>query len=160
MGGTNTYGYAGGNPVNSIDSLGLETCLLTTVAFFGIRDHAAICTSHGGPSGGPAIYDPAGDFASANGGGSGEIILGDMATIANYQKHHSPQKMESTCVDTSKEEEGKIIMKAEELPFAMPFQCANKASTVLNGINSFPYVEAGTFWPGNLMRQINKGKAP
>jgi len=48
-------------------------------------------------------------------------------------------------------------MNADGLPSAVPFQCAIMTSTALSGIQSFPHVRAGTFWPGNLKRQVEKG---
>lgn len=156
VGGLNTYTYVGGNPVNAVDSLGLETCLLTTVGPGGVRDHSAVFTSRG-DAGGPALYDPAGSFGAANGGGSSGLVSGDAASIANFKAHHSGQQVESTCKDTSQKEEENIINNAMDLPSAGPGQCAIMSSTALSGQPSFPYVEAGTWFPGNLLRQFRKG---
>lgn len=153
-GGTSTYSYVSGMPIMAVDSLGLETCLLTTIGPGGIRDHSAIYTSRGDGAGKAALYDPAGSYGAANGGGSSGIVIGDAANIAKFRNFHGNQKTESICKDTSQEEEEKIINNAMDLPSAAPFQCAIMASTVLGGLPSFPNVQAGTFFPGNLMRQF------
>lgn len=141
----------------AVDSLGLEACLLTTVGPGGIRDHAAIYTSRGDGRGGPSLYDPAGDYGATNGGGSGGIVEGDAASIAKFKEFHSGQKVESTCKNTSQKEEEDIINNAINLPFAPAGTCARRASSALSGQPSFPYVEAGTWWPGNLKRQVERG---
>ncbi|MGN7830571.1 RHS repeat-associated core domain-containing protein [Pseudoxanthomonas sp. 22568] len=154
--GLNTYAYVGGNPTMAIDSLGLETCLLTTVGPAGIRDHAAIFTSRGDGTGGGAIYDPAGAFGASNGGGSGGVVTGEAASIKKFKEFHASQTVESTCKNTSQKEEEDIIEKSFLMPSAGKFQCAAMSSSVLHGQPSFPYVEAGTFWPGSLLRQVRK----
>jgi RHS repeat-associated protein len=153
-GGLNTYAYVGGNPIMAFDSLGLETCLLTTLGPGGIRDHSAIYTSQGDGSGGPALYDPAGSYSDANEGGSGNLLTGDAASIEKFMDFHEDQEVESTCKDTSQKEEESIINNATNLPSASAFACAVRASTALSGLPSFPHVKAGTFWPGNLRRQF------
>lgn len=154
VGGTNTYSYVMANPVNAVDSLGLITCLLTTVGTGGVRDHAAIYTSRGDGSGEPALFDPAGSYSAANGGGSSGLVVGDAASMVRFAAFHSSQSVEFTCKETSQREEEDIINRAAELPSAAPFQCASTSSKALSGQPSFPNVQAGTFWPGNLMRQI------
>ena len=128
-----------------IDSLGLETCLLTTVGPAGIRDHAAIFTSRGDGTGGGAIYDPAGAFGASNGGGSGGVVTGEAASIKKFKEFHASQTVESTCKNTSQKEEEDIIEKSFLMPSAGKFQCAAMSSSVLHGQPSFPYVRQEPF---------------
>ena len=153
-GGLNRFGYANGDGINNFDPLGLETCLLTTVGPGGIRDHAAVFTSRGDGKGGPALYDPAGAYSPLNEGGSGDIVTGSAASIQKFRDFHKSQKVEVTCKKTSKSEEESIIEKASELPSAAPFQCSIRSSEALSGHSAFPKVKPGTFWPGNLLRQV------
>ena len=102
----------GGNPVSYVDQSGLETCLLTTAGPGGIRDHAAVYTSRGDGSGGPAIYDLAGAYGPANQAGSGDLITGEAANIQKYKDFHKGQKVETSCKKTSRAEEESIINKA------------------------------------------------
>jgi RHS repeat-associated protein len=153
-GGRSTYGYVAGGPLGAIDSLGLQTCLLTTVGPMGIRDHSAIYTARGDGSGGPALYDPAGAYGADNGGGSSGMVTGDAADISRFTKFHDGQKVESSCKSTSRAEEENVMSNAMDLPSAGPFECAIMSSSALSGNPSFPHVEAGTFFPGNLLRQV------
>ncbi|MBD8528276.1 RHS repeat-associated core domain-containing protein [Pseudoxanthomonas sp. CAU 1598] len=145
MGGVNTYGYVGGNPIAAIDRNGLYTCVLTTVGPMGVRDHAAVYTSRGDGSGGRALYDPAGSYGAANGGGSSGLVIGEAANVSKFAEFHKKQQVEVTCKNTSREEEESVINKAMDLPAAGPFQCAEMSSTALSGHPSFPNVQAGTF---------------
>ncbi len=153
-GGANRFIYASADGINKFDPWGLETCLLTTVGPGGIRDHAAVFTSRGAGKGKPAIYDPAGAFSAANKGGSGDIVTGSAASMQKFRDFHKSQPVETTCKNTSQAEEESIIDKASELPSAAPFQCAVRSSEALSGHPSFPNVKPGTFWPGNLQRQL------
>lgn len=157
MSGPTIYAYVGGNPVSYVDPFGLETCLLTTVGPGGVRDHAAVYTSRGDGAGGPALYDPAGAYSSANQAGSGDLVTGSAANLKKYIGFHTGQEVESSCKKTSKAEEEGIINKAMDQPSAAPFQCSIRSSTVLSGQQSFPHVKEGTFWPGNLLRQVRTG---
>lgn len=147
-----------GGSTQLIDSLGLETCLLTTVATGNIRDHAALYSSQGDGNGGPVIYDPAGGYGAVNGGGASGLVTGEAASMERFIQFHAPQKVEKNCKATTNTEEESIVDKAMSLPSAGPFQCAIMASSALQGHQSFPHVEAGTFWPGNLRKQVRKKK--
>lgn len=84
-------------------------------------------------------------------------MTGDAADIGKFRDFHNGQTVESNCKNTSQKEEESIINNAMDLPSAAPFQCAVMSSTALSGQPSFPHVQAGTFWPGNLLRQFRKG---
>jgi len=159
-GGLSTYGYAEGNPLVMVDFFGMETCLLTTVNSWGIRDHVAVFTSKGDGSGGPIIYDPAGSFGAEYGEGGGyvEFVEGKNASIENFKKHYGENTVEVTCKNTSREEEEGIIDKASDQPTAAPFFCSISASWALEGSSSFSRVKGGTFFPGNLKRQVERSR--
>lgn len=84
-------------------------------------------------------------------------MIGDAANIGKFKDSHKGQTVESTCKDTSQKEEESIISNAMDLPSAVPFQCAVMSSSALSGLPSFPHVQAGTWMPGNLLRQFQKG---
>lgn len=95
-------------------------------------------------------------LGGANGGGSAGIVTGDAASIKKFKEFHEGQKVETACKDTERKEEEDIIEKALGLPSAGPFQCASTASDALSGQPSFPNVQPGTFFPGNLRSQVLK----
>lgn len=84
-------------------------------------------------------------------------MTGDAASVEKFKKFHKDQRVESTCKDTSRKEEQSIVDNAMNLPSAGQLQCAGMSSTALSGQPSFPHVQAGTFWPGDLLRQARRG---
>jgi len=159
-GGWNRFLYGEGNPLLFVDPLGLETRLLTTKSRIGFRTHAAVFLSQGSDSGGPVIYDPAGSFGSKYGEGNGysEIIEGRNATIQKFREHHNEDVVEVTCRNTPLEEEKVIFKKILKQPTAGPAYCSINSSWVLEGNPSFSKVKGGTFFPGNLKKQVERSR--
>ncbi len=150
-GGVSTYTYVGGNPIMAVDSLGLETCVVTTSN--GVfRDHSALYMSQGGESGEAVLYDPAGSYARSNESGEGDFVEGDAADLAKFASHHSGSKIEKVCKDTSKVEEQRLVRKIIAMASPGVATCAINVSSALHGSPDFPNVKSGTFWPGNLYR--------
>jgi RHS repeat-associated protein len=157
-GGIGTYVYALQNPLRFIDPLGLRTCVLVTRGPSGIANHSALFSSQGS-EGGPFLYDPAGAYARANGGGSGDLIDNFSASIEGFTRFHRDNYgdiTESVCKETTKEEEEKFLSVAEAHLSASAFGCASAVSDVIGGSRSFPNVERGTFLPGNLIKDARR----
>jgi len=148
-GGTNTYAYVSGNPLTSIDSKGLETCVVTTSSM-GIRDHAALYMSQAGDKGEAVLYDPSGSYAQSHGGGTGDFVNGEDASLKKFGDYHKGSKIEKACKATSKAEEKRLFEKILAAPSAGIAACAANVSTILDGSSYFPRVKAGTIFPGNL----------
>ncbi|MCP5426469.1 MAG: hypothetical protein H6970_15600 [Gammaproteobacteria bacterium] len=115
-------------------------------------NHAALYGSSGWGDE-PFIYDPAGSYADNNGGGSGQMVVGEKAAnIIAFASHHS--KLGDTtvaiCKDTTLEEEKDFAAKAEEQGGAMGGFCSRFVSDVIAGSKPFPNVKPGTWFPGNL----------
>lgn len=151
-GGVSTYAYVGGNPVTGIDSLGLETCVVVTTTSSGIRDHSGLYMSRGGSGGSPFLFDPAGSYARSHGGGEGDFVEGDAANLDAFAKHHSNEKVEKTCKNTSQAEEQRLANNVVNGPSPGIATCAINVSNILSGSPYFPNVRAGTLFPGNLFR--------
>jgi RHS repeat-associated protein len=158
-GGTNTYSYAGGDPLGGIDPFGLETCVLVTRTIGGFADHAALYFSRGSDSGGPAIYDPAGSYGRSISPHNGDMITGaqaDIGKFADFYKKLDGTKTDKTCKDTSKEEEKRLFERALEIGGQAGLSCARASSTVLSGSPNYQSIVPGTFLPGNLFRDAQK----
>lgn len=152
VGGVSTYSYVLANPLMAVDSLGLETCVVTT-SKWGIRDHSALYMSQAGDDGGAVLYDPAGSYARDNGWGEGDLVEGsEAANLAKFGQHHKGFKIEKTCQDTSKAEERRLLRRILNRPSPGIATCAKHVSGVLNGSPYFPDVRSGTRLPSTLFR--------
>ncbi|UGQ47857.1 RHS repeat-associated core domain-containing protein [Massilia endophytica] len=151
-GSINTYAYADGNPLQRVDFYGLETCVVVTKTSYGLRDHAALYLSQGADDGGPFLFDPGGSYARSHGGGTGDFVDGNAASLGDFFRHHSDANGERTCQPTTRAEEQRLVEKILSLPPPASMLCAVNVSNVLAGSRYFPNVRPDTFFPGNLYR--------
>jgi len=152
-GDTNLYSYVSNDPINLIDIFGLETCVLVTRNGVGFGTHAALYTSRGGDKGDPTLYDPSGSYAPTIDTGNGDLVNGSDADISKFAEFHEKldgSSLDVVCQNTSAQSERDFFEKALELGPGFGPQCAIKVSSVIGGSSSFPDVEPGTFFPGNL----------
>jgi RHS repeat-associated protein len=154
-GGVNLYGYVGGNPVNALDPLGLETQVIV-VREYGIGAHAAVRVDNGGS---PVLYDPAGSYIPNSGEprGSGDIFYDRNANLQDYVKYHEKSgTVEVTRLPTTRAQESTIVRQAEDFGGASPFFCATAVSSALKGVCGIE----GSFWPGKLSEQAKSATCP
>ena len=153
-GGVNTYAYVLNDPVLAIDALGLETCVVVTTNSVGIRNHSGLYMSQG--DGKPFLFDPDGGYARSHGGGTLDVIEGPEANLKDFAKFHEPDKTETVCRNTTKEEEKSLVEKI--LTFRSPglASCAINVSNAVHGSTYLPHVKANTRLPGNLFRDASK----
>jgi len=102
----------------------------------------------------PFIYDPSGSYAPRT-----NFAYGDMASIRKFAEFHKKKFGDSTeqaCKQTSAEEEQRLFELAlAEGPQGGPV-CSVAVSNVLGGSTWFPSVTPGTWFPGNLFRDVRK----
>jgi RHS repeat-associated protein len=154
-GGSNTYAYVRGNAPNAFDSLGLETCVLTTTTN-GIEDHAALYIARGGSEGNPLLYDPNGLYSRSNGGGSGDVVEGEVASIEAFTEFHSESTVNKECKQTSLAEEQRLSAQVMKAPTSGFLGCAVSVSNVIFQSGYFPFVDPDTFWPSDLREAAGK----
>jgi hypothetical protein len=182
----NAYVYPT-NPVNGVDPLGLETCVITTRGkTLGIGDHSALYISRGysnpenrkagkGQVGGPVLYDPAGSYFrgvvekleknnAVNRSLIGELnanhyVIGKSADLGKFKAHHNADDVTMACKDTTEEEEKEFFGNILEESAASAGGCALSVSNVIMGSDAFPRVKSSYMLPGNLERAARKNKA-
>jgi RHS repeat-associated protein len=155
-GGINTYGYGVGNPLSNIDSVGLDTTLVTTYDY-GFGSHSAMYISRGSTS---FLYDPAGSFDPQGMRGTGGFFEGKEANLGryvNYQKS-TGSVVELIVLKTTKEQEQAIMDAAEAIGDPRGFGCAASVSSAMSGTCGIK----PTRFPGLLAGQARSSscKAP
>ena len=121
----------------------------------GFGAHAAVYTSRGS-EGGPALYDPAGDYAYSHGGGESDVVSGTDANLPGYIDYHM-QADDSVAMyyfQTTQAEEEQIIKNALDLPYAPPGTCSKRTSTAIHGVGPFKSIDP-TYFPGSLASQLS-----
>jgi uncharacterized protein RhaS with RHS repeats len=165
-GGVNAYIYANMNPLNRIDSLGLDTVIIINNNTPVIGTHAGLYLDHGVigvvpgkpmENTGREIYDPAGHYLNATRGEEG-TFYGKDADLNNYINF---QKEDGTNVEiyrfkTTPEEEREIAKKIQETGDPRGLSCAPSVSSVLSGTG--PFKNLGTYRTpsgfGNALKKL------
>jgi len=134
--------------------LGLFTTVYISYTSSGTGAHASVYTS-AGFNGGPSLYDPAGDYALAQGGGTLSIVNGADADTVGYLLYQLFQDNYVTAFtfDTTPSQEEDIINKAYAQAYAFPGECALRTSSAIEGIGPFNSISP-TFFPMNLANQL------
>ncbi len=156
-GSTGLFSYSFGDPVNRLDSSGLETCV---AVWTGLSDlHAAMAISNNGA---PVLFDPSGSYPGPEGDssptrGSGDAFYGDEANFQDYLNYWEPiqgSPPEVTCFATSNQEEAQIADRIDQLvPRDSSLGCAADVSAALAGIGPFDSLRP-TSWPPSLASQL------
>jgi RHS repeat-associated protein len=156
-GDSGLYSYAHGDPVNGIDSFGLETCV---AVWTGLADlHAAMAISNGGDA---VLFDPSGHYPGPGGDssptrGSADTFYDDEASFGDLLNYWGPiqgDPPEIHCFGTTDRDEAEIAQRIDELsPRDSSFGCAADVSRALEGIGPFDSVTP-TSWPPSLARQL------
>lgn len=148
-------GYVGGNPLWAIDPWGLETCVLVTRGIGGLGTHTALYMSgvrrnESDKRSTPVLYDPAGSYSGLDNFSYGSKA--DINKFANYHKKKDGDTTESTCKNTTAEEEQRLYERALAEGPQGGLACSISISNVLSGSPYFPSVKPSTLFPGNLFR--------
>lgn len=139
--------YVGGNPLNRIDPLGLETTVVINYNTPLIGTHAGLYVGHGvldGQPAGPEIYDPSGSYLN-NTRGEGGVFFEQDASLGNYVAYQltDGSNVQIYTFNTTAAEEEAIAKRAEGIGDPRGLNCASSVSHALNGIG--PFRNLGTF---------------
>ncbi len=161
-GGTNTFNYVFGSPINGHDKLGL--CTIVVVNLNGLG-HAGVYVDNG-PDGKSMLYDPAGSFGGVN-AGSGNALYGKDVNIADYikfQERDNPRGADGYVtsnnvkvfrIDTTSPDEAKIAKNAEVRSGQNGGFCTIATSGAIKGIG--PFKDIGrSFTPSGLASDLSK----
>ncbi len=171
-GGSNPMTYTSGHPINSIDPLGLTTCVLinsSEVLSVGpasllIGNHSSLlvqgscqgsCASPG-----PLLFDPAGSYAASFPEiGSGEVLSGEIPgwSLGGYFDFHcnaGDALIEAFCFNTTCCEEKKIDSNITGIGGGAPGACAANVGNAIRGQGPFAGV-GNTMTPVILRRAMN-----
>ena len=148
------YAYAGGDPVEYVDPLGLVTTVVITYDG-GIGSHAALYTSNGDEGKNPFIYDPAGSYDPES--GTGDYIDGTKANLNSYISYQTSSwsAVKTFSFNTTPKIEQALSERALNQGRALPGYCSRFVSAVLDGVG--PFKDLGSFlWPGRLGNALSK----
>jgi RHS repeat-associated protein len=146
-GGVNAYAYVGGDPLDSIDPLGLETIFVINTNGHG---HAGMVVGSGSNA---LLYDPGGSY---RGTGSGNTMEGKEVNLKNYLKYQrlDGPKVRTITFDTTPEEEAQIKKNIDEQGGCIPGLCATCVGNVIRGVGRFANLPL-TWTPGSLGRALD-----
>lgn len=168
--GMNWYVYCRNNPLIYQDLLGFETTILITHAStswekFGGGSHVAVHFSNPGKDSkgdflNQTLYDPSGSYQANNGYGNGKYrpssgvfegdVSGDLQSYINsVLDRENGEYIVAYKIDTTPEQESRMIESANKIGDGNGFNCADNTSTVLKEIG-FKH----TMKPGNLEHQL------
>jgi RHS repeat-associated protein len=153
--GNDFYRYVLNDPLNGIDSFGLNTTVIIIYdpgpAGISYGSHAALLIDNGGQ---PMLYDPAGGYGEDHHCPTG--CIEHDANLSRYTKYHQSNgsTLSFFTFVTTPDEEKQIIARINSFPIIAPFFCASSVSNALAGIGPFKNLR-GSMLPGSLAGQLN-----